>query len=437
MPHNYRTSLFIIIVAALYLGGISGVSPGYAQNSVQFSEVEVENHFPDELIFRAWVSSAAGEIVSAKFVYTYEKYYSSSSYTKDTVEIEPGTKVFLEYVLDTRDFTTPPLMPIAYHWDVMDVDGNHYTSEPEIFHYADIRFDWQVMENSNIGVWWHDRPESFGETIFEIAIAAVEHQRDLFQADLDYKMKIIIYNNSAEFAAWHNLAHDWVGGETYSNYGITVQIVKDSGYLSGWLNNVIPHEISHLYFDQVTYNSTVSIPVWLNEGVAQYNEFVSQDWALEEVNAAAKDGGLIPLSSLANGFGAFDEERVYLAYHEALSAVTYLVDSYGNEGLGTLLAAYKDGITTEEAFQLALGISARQFELDWAASVGATNYAIPTARVLPTFFPSPTAPSITNQSTPVPRTEPAKKVPALPCMSVLLLLGFVVGIVWPNRGKKR
>lgn len=130
------------------------------------------------------------------------------------------------------------------------------------------------MENSDIGIWWHDRPESFGETIFEIAIAAVEHQRDLFQADLDYKMKIIIYNNSAEFAAWHNLAHDWVGGETYSNYGITVQIVKDSGYLSGWLNNVIPYEISHLYFDQVTYNSTVSIPVWLNEGVAQYNEFV-------------------------------------------------------------------------------------------------------------------------------------------------------------------
>lgn len=80
---------------------------------------------------------------------------------------------------------------------------------------------------------------------------------------------------------------------------------------------------------------------------------------MEEVNAAAKDGGLIPLSSLANGFGAFAEERVYLAYHEALSAVTYLVDSYGNEGLGTLLAAYKDGITTEEAFQLALGISAR------------------------------------------------------------------------------
>ena len=185
MPRNYRTSLFIIIAAALCLGGISGVSPGYAQNSVQFSEVEVENHFPDELLFRAWVSSAAGKIVSAKFVYTYEKYYSSSSYTKDTVEIESGTKVFLEYVLDTRDFTTPPLMPIAYHWDVMDADGNHYTSEPENIHYA-------------------------------------------------------------EFAAWHNLAHDWVGGETYSNYGITVQIVQDSGYLSGWLNNVIPHVISHL-----------------------------------------------------------------------------------------------------------------------------------------------------------------------------------------------
>ncbi|NQS92032.1 MAG: hypothetical protein HQ574_06440, partial [Chloroflexi bacterium] len=189
----------------------------------------------------------------------------------------------------------------------------------------------------------------------------------------------------------------------------------------------IPHEISHLYFNQVTHNPGVSVPVWLNEGVAQYNEFITHEWEESQVDAAAREGRIIPLSSLANGFGAFDEDRVRLSYYEALSAVTFLVETYGNQGLDDLLTAYKDGKTTDEAFSSALGISSEEFEYSWAESVGAEGYMIPTAFVMPTFRPPPTMNLI---ATPIPAGATAGNSTPFLILSIVMLLGFGSGVIW-------
>ncbi len=413
MPQKYRISLLIVLITSFLFQGAVQFTPALAQNSVQFSETEVINHFPDELVFRVRVTSTGAYIESAKFAFTNEGLYSSRSYTKDPIDITAGTEVILEYVLDTRDFTTPPMMAYLFHWEVVDSDGNKYQSDPVTINYEDNRYDWQVLENDDIGVWWHDRSEAFGQTIFDIAADSVTHQQELFQTDLDFQMRIVISNSDEEFNSWHNIAHDWIGGQTFSNYGITNQIIKGENYQDAWLNSVIPHEISHIYFNQVVHNPIVSVPVWLNEGVAQYNEFISHDWEMNQVENAAQDGKLVPLSALEDGFGSYDVDRIYLSYAEAYSATAYLVETYGNVGLSSLLAAYKEGEPTDEAFQTALGISADQFELDWAASVGAENYLIPTAWVLPTFFPSPTSYILAGQGTAAPGQDPAE-TPAPP-----------------------
>ncbi len=426
----------IILVLLIVLGLSAGSpTPANAQGAVQFYDLEIENHFPDQLIFRARATSPDLEITRAEFAYTSENIYSPESYTVEEIEISTGTEVFLEYTLDTSNFTNPPFMSYSYHWRLELADGSEVSSEEITFRYLDNRYDWQVIENDQIAVWWHDRPDEFGDAIFEISTDAIKVQRGLFQADLENQVLVVINNSSEEFASWHNIAHDWVGGETYTNYGITVQIIESSSPIDSWLYDVIPHEISHLYFDQVTYNPTVSIPVWLNEGVAQYNEFVSHEWVYEQVQSAASQGNLITLSSLERGFGAYDTDRVYLAYYESLSAVSYLVDSYGEEGLSALLAAYKDGITTEDAFLTAIGVSATQFELDWAASLGAVDYFIPTPWPSPAFLPSPTYGTSSGGATPQPEQDKRDNNPLIPCMSIISLLGFGMAGVWYKRNQ--
>jgi len=443
-----------ILVALIIAAGLFSPVNVSAQDAVTFTDQSVENHFPDRLIFRVNVSSNVGEIVSAEFVSFSESYYSKGSISREDIEFQKGVDIRLEHVMETGNSTAVPMIPISYYWEVVDSQGVHHRSETMTIRYEDTRYKWNVKQNDQVEVWWHDRSDSFGTTVFDIAIKAIQRQRNLFQTGLDFPIVVLIYNSSAEFAEWHGISHDWVGGESYSAYGITTQII-DNANDTTWLQDVIPHEISHLYFEQVTHNPTVSIPVWLNEGVAQYNEFTENIWGLENVRAAAKTGKLISLTSLENGFGAFNEDRVRLAYDEALSAVTYLVDTYGEKGLGDLLKSYKAGDPTEKAFPSTFGISPEEFEIGWAAWAGYEGqYAVPTARTLPTPLPPPTmfvpqsrgegfstqtavARATNNPVTPTPvKNEPPDTGRNVLCLSCLPAFGLVFGALLQKRYRK-
>ncbi len=372
-----------------------------AQSPIHFGPTEIQNDFPHSLTFQVTASSDEGDITKAELFYAAGNEISSVSFTSESIEFEPGPKVELTYTWDTSDSTAVPSTPILFYWQVFDSAGNQAQSEEIFVRYEDIRFNWQLLETEDVGVWWHDRPESFGKRVFAIAQAAVDQQSDLFQSELDYQIVIIIYNDAEEFNAWQGLSFDWVGGQAYPNYGITTQIVPASRLQNQWLRGVIPHEISHLYLAQVTYSLLSSVPAWFNEGVAQYNELDDNELALNSAMSAARRGELISLSSLASGFGRHNEERLRLAYDEAFSAVLYIVDQYGGQSLVDLMTAYRQGLTTDDAMLQVFGKSMGEFETEWANWLGAPedSFVTPTPWPLPTFLPSPT-PWIVTNSTP-------------------------------------
>lgn len=388
-----KSRWIVVILALSVLVGWGGINtPASAQSAITVGEPTTVNNFPDSLIFRIPATSSAGDIVTADLYYSFDGFISSPSYTREQIDFVTASSVKLEFEWDTDGLTTPPGMPISYYWRIRDSAGNQLITDTYLVRYDDIRYDWQVLEDEYIAVWWHDKPAAFGQSVFDIAQRAILQQRILFDVTLDYQIRIIIYNDDAEFHAWHAVALDWVGGEAFSDYGITTQIVYGSQPGDAWLQGVIPHEISHQYFAPVTRNPTVSVPHWLNEGVAQYNEFVDNNYALASVQNAVNRGEWIYLSSLAEGFGSYDEVRVRLAYAESLSAVNYLVETYGEEGLAAVLAAYREGHPTEEAFEVALGVPFSQFEGDWATWLGvpAGQYITPTPWALPAFPATPT-----------------------------------------------
>jgi hypothetical protein len=371
--------------------------------TITFSSTETINQFPTSLTFRATVTIDPGQIIRARLRLRNSNLISiASSTTVVDVPITPGQTVNLAY---TWAITTAPSTPFYYVWELTDSAGNIIRSPEALIYYHDTRYEWQILENQYLAVWWHDRPASFGDQVFEIANRAFTAQQDLFGTPLEFPIKIIIYNNFTEFAEWQGGLVEFIGGQAFPNIGVTTQIVEAFGSQTRWLNEVIPHEISHLYLAQVSYNPTARVPVWLDEGVAQYNEFTDPAPTLALVRRAAANGTLIPLSTLRDGFGMqSNEERSRLAYAQALTAVTYLIETYGTEGLADLLAAYKAGISTEDAFLLALGVTLGEFEAGWAVWLGLPprQYVTPTPWPLPTFRPSPTLMSFATRT---PTTE--------------------------------
>jgi hypothetical protein len=155
---------------------------------------------------------------------------------------------------------------------------------------------------------------------------------------------------------------------------------------------VIPHELTHLVFDTAVSNPYRFPPRWLNEGLAVYESegYVTAD--RRDVERAADDGSIMPLTALSGQFPTTGD-RFRLAYSESVSAVDYLVRTYGKDALIGLITSYADGRTDDEAFEAAIGLSMTEFSDAWLADYGAK----PPERAGPQ--PAPAGPAPTSWDT--------------------------------------
>jgi hypothetical protein len=138
---------------------------------------------------------------------------------------------------------------------------------------------------------------------------------------------------------------------------------------AAWIRIVIPHELTHLVFNTASRNPYHSPPKWLNEGLADY---VSQGYDASyraRIADEARSGGIIPLDGLTGSFPTGD--GFYLGYAESVSAVDYLVRTYGTDALVGLIRSYADGRTDDEAFSAALGIDVTAFGEAWLKEIDA------------------------------------------------------------------
>lgn len=404
----YPLLLLVLALAALPL------NVAQAQSNIGFGPAAFENHFPHGLTFQIHAQSSAGKIVSARLHYYLR---NDPSITQVNVKVVPAYALDLSYTWNTSRQTTPPGAPVISYWEIELEDGSRARSPEALFYYDDPNYNWETLENEQVAVWWHGRPQAFGQQVFDIARTAIASQSRLFGAELDEQVRIIIYNDFNEFAAWHNFIGEFVGGQAFPELAITTQIVPDAEDQEWWLYQVIPHETSHLYFYQVTRNPMVDSPSWLNEGVAQYNEFVEHGEELAYVEDVIWEGGLLRLQSISGSFGNVNAEQVRLAYAESLSAVTYLVETYGTEGLSALLAAYKNGKNTEKAFSEALGVTPGQFEDGWLVWLGIPEGLYPSPTPFPTLKSIPTANLVYQTRTPTAALEETPATTATPASS--------------------
>lgn len=354
-------------------------SGGSADVGIDIISMEVENNFPDSITFEI-VATSEVPLRRVAFFYWLQ---GQDSRNLETVEFSTGDEIKASYTWDTARITVAPSSLIYFYWELQDESGNLLVSEDMLVYYDDLRFAWNEINDEEIIVRWYEGDQEFGELIYSTARGSLNQMKSATASSLEFPIFILLYANWNDFASWHFYVEDWVGGQAFTPLGVTTQIINSRDSRS-WIADVIPHEIAHLFFYQQIQSNLASWPSWMDEGFAQYFEPNNRNPTLSRVERAAREGSLTPLRYLSGSFG-HNPEEVRLAYDQSLSVVVFLLETWGEAGLETLMDEVRSGATISVALSNAFGVTFEEFEALWLTWLGTPATPRPSPTMLPTF----------------------------------------------------
>ncbi len=161
------------------------------------------------------------------------------------------------------------------------------------------------------------------------------------------RAKITIYKDKHDFVSATG-SPAWAAGKAnYSN-----REIETFGSSDVFLKSRLPHELTHLIFrDFIGFDGEV--PLWLDEGVAQWEEKEGRDLKLSQVRKLQKTGSLIPLETFTDMDirQVKSSARVQAFYAQAVSVVGYLITVGGKSKFTRLCRQLRDGKQLNEALR--------------------------------------------------------------------------------------
>jgi len=423
MNKSYHVSRIVVpVIILLFVTPVTAAPPP----TIQVISQSVESHFPDDLTFTIQMRSGAGDITDATI--HYQVGWDEAERLGQPEPFTPAAEVTLTHIWDTIGETVPPFIEVTYYWHITDSAGNELTTTPVRTEYTDHTHDWQSLGNERVIVYWYDQPADFGAALFEAAAEGYDHVASITGTTTERPAHIAIYNNQRDFSVFYapNSFQDWIGGQTFS--GITVQWGTNQDWL---VYDVVPHELAHVFYNEIFLHTWVRVPTWFNEGIAVYNERTDHSHEMDLVTEAAANDELIPLRHMGTQASGLAHGAINLWYAETYSLVAFIADAYGEEKLGEVILTLADNHPMEETLQLTLSMDLIEFEMAWREWLGYPVDTIPTPLMLApaTFAPiplptaprgkpaatMPPAPVTPTAALPTPTPPPVSAPPSLPC----------------------
>lgn len=238
--------------------------------------------------------------------------------------------------------------------------------------------DWQELKGDHFLAYF-TRDEVFAREVLNKA--EVYYQR--ISSDLGYprytefwtwdkRVKIYIHPDRDSFSKATNEPGWSEGMADYKNK----QIISYA-WSKGFTDSLLPHEIAHLIFrDFVGFKGEV--PLWLDEGVAQWAEEAKRKYANQAARQLFAQGALLPLEEMMklNIRNIKDDSGVYtrakktkegkdgvlflspdnlvsVFYLQAVSLVGFMIEKYGSSSFTAFCRELRDGRSLEDALRAA------------------------------------------------------------------------------------
>ena len=340
-------------------------SPVKAESDISVLDSSVTMDFPYSLAFNLEVESNA-DIVDARLHYQVDRMNYARVVSEGWAEFTPATRVKTSWVWDMRKASLPPGAKVTYWWTIKDADGDEFQTSSAVVCFEDDRYQWQSLTNGEITILWYHGDGEFASELMNACQEGLARLTQEFGAYLERPVTVYVYASSQELQGAMISPQEWTGGVAFTEFGlIAIGISPDS---IDWGKGALVHELTHLVVHQIVFSPYGLLPVWLDEGLAMYNEGELSPQLRSRLEEAISGGNLLSVRSLCSPFSA-DPEKAYLSYAESYSLVEYLLDNYSGDNMLDLLTLIKQGSTYDEALIEAYGFDIAGLDTRWRESL--------------------------------------------------------------------
>ena len=357
----------VITLALLWLLSPSLVA---AEAGITVTASHVAVNFPSQAVFTVEAESDVN-IVDVRLHYQVDKMNYAEVISEGWADFTPASKVEANWTWDMTNASLPPGAEVTYWWMIKNADGNEVETSPEIMHFDDNRYTWQsltgaVPQGGELTLFWYTGSDSFARELMDACQEGLARLTQDIGTYSERPIKIYIYASDSDLKGAMISSNEWSGGVAFTDFGIIAISISPSEL--DWGKGALVHELTHLIVRQATFSPYGRLPLWLDEGLAMYNEGELDPVLRSRLEEAISKNELISVRTLCSPFSAYSE-KAYLSYAESYTLVEYLLDNYGQGKMLDLLALLKQGNTYDEALTKVYGFDIDGLDAVWRATL--------------------------------------------------------------------
>ena len=343
------------------------------------SDVEVD--FPSQAVFTLEAESSA-DIVDVRLCYQVDKMNYAEVVSEGWADFTPASRIEANWVWDMENVSLPPGAEVTYWWMIEDAEGNRFETSPQIAHFDDDGYPWQSLigtapQGGELTLFWYEGGDSFARELMDICEEGLARLTQDIGTYPERPIKIYIYASTSDLQGAMIFPQEWTGGAAFTEFS-TIAIGIPPSELD-WGKRALIHELTHLVVHQATFGPYGQLPLWLDEGLAMYNEGEPDPVFQSSLEKAILEDELISVRSLCSPFSA-ETEKARLSYAQSYSLVEYLLDNYGQDKMLDLLTILKQGSTYDEALTEVYGFDIDGLDAHWRGTL-ASHTAISVSRI--------------------------------------------------------
>jgi hypothetical protein len=357
-----------LITLALLLFLSPSLVAAEAGIAVIASDVEID--FPSQAVFTIEAESSA-DIVDIRLYYQVDKMNYAEVVSEGWADFTPANKVEANWTWDMRNASLPPGAEVTYWWGIEDAAGNEFETSPAVMHFDDGRYSWQsltgtIPQGGELTLFWYAGGDSFARELMDACEEGLARLSQDIGTYPERPIKIYIYASTSDLKGAMIFPQEWTGGVAFTDFGIIAISISPSEL--DWGKRALVHELTHLVVRQATFSPYGRLPLWLDEGLAMYNEGELDPVFRSYLEEAILEDELISVRSLCSPFSAYSA-KASLSYAQSYSLVEYLLDNYGQGKMLDLLALLKQGSTYDEALTEVYGFDMDGLDALWRDQV--------------------------------------------------------------------